>query len=189
MRAALVALAVAGVAAAGCSDGGGTSSASPGASTRPAEVVAVPAVTGMAVGDAYQALHDAGLRVAIPREFAYGFSSQPVVTEQMPGAGTEASRESSVTLTLGKGPAGRPTLTAEEVSVPDVTGMTAADAGDTLAQMGLAFHIAKVPPLAAADAPTLLANYRVIAQTVEPGAVVSASQGRRNVGLYVEPIG
>jgi beta-lactam-binding protein with PASTA domain len=153
-------------------------------------MVAVPDVTGDEIADAYTTLHAAGLRVAIPHSYAYALTRPPIAVSQAPGVGTEVAKGSTVSLALDRGPTERPMYTGHQVTIPDLTGMPAGLAARQLAGMGLGFHIAQVPPLEASDAPTLLDAYRVIAQTVEPGTVVSGRERRRdrNVGLYVEPI-
>jgi beta-lactam-binding protein with PASTA domain len=196
MTARLAAAALAaGLLAAGCSDdtkpagspsaAGSTSAAS---TQPPATTVVVPDVTGAAVSEAYDVLHQAGLRVAIPQEYRYGTVSPPVPKAQSPEAGTKVAPGSTVTLTLGKGPTGRPQYTTDTVTMPDLIGMPLARAAKDLAALGLGFHIAAMPPLEPSDAPTLLAAYRVVAQSVEPGTEIDETRRRdRNMALFVEP--
>jgi beta-lactam-binding protein with PASTA domain len=182
----LVALAAA-IVLAGCSDGTPTRPAATNVATGPAATVAVPPVTHMAVQEAYRKLRAAHVRVAIPHAFRYGFASPPIVAAQKPVAGADVPAGSTVTLTLGRGPSARLIFTTGQTTVPDLLDMRAGEAATRLVALGLRFHIAKVPPLEPGDEAELLDNYRVIAQTVEPGTVVT---GRRpSVGLYVEPIG
>jgi serine/threonine-protein kinase len=188
MRALLTVLAAAALAPAGCSGADGTRSAATREATDTARRVAVPTVTHMAVQEAYRKLRAVGLRVAIPRQFAYRMTSPPLVTAQMPEDGAMVPAGSAVTLTLGRGPTGGPVLTKAKVTVPELIDMTASEATNRLLSLGLRFHIAKVPPLEPSFKPQLLDNYRVVAQTVEPGAVVSGNR-RPSVGLYVVPIG
>ena len=189
MRALLTVLAAAALAAAGCSGGDdGTRPATTGAATDTAGTAAVPPVTQMAVQEAYRKLRAVGLRVAIPRQFAYRMTSPPLVTAQMPEEGSKVPAGSAVTLTLGRGPTASPVLTKAKVTVPDLIDMTATEATNRLLGLGLRFHIAKLPPLEPSGKPQLLDNFRVVAQTVEPGAVVTGNR-RPSVGLYVVPIG
>jgi beta-lactam-binding protein with PASTA domain len=199
MTARLAAAALAaGLLAAGCGDdtkpAGSPSAAGstpPPASTQPpATTVVVPDVRGAAVGEAYDVLHQAGLRVAIPQEYRYGTVSQPVPKGQSPEVGTKVAPGSTITLTLGKGPTGRPQYTTETVTMPDLTGMPLAAAARKIAGLGLGFHIAAMSPLEPSDAATLLDNYRVIAQSVEPGTEIDDSRRKdRNMALFVELIG
>src|SRR5262245_56644981 len=186
MRALLALATVAMLAAAGCSDDAPKRSATYGPATNAADAVAVPPVTHMAVQEAYRKLRALGFQVAIPRAFSYRLLSPPLVTAQMPEAGSNAPPGSTVTLTLRRGPTASLALTTVRATVPDVIDMTATQAAALLMSRGLAFHVAKVPPLEASDEDELLDNYRVIAQTVEPGTVVAGTR-RPNVGLYVEP--
>lgn len=91
------------------------------------ERVAVPAVAGQDAGAAEQALRDLGLDVTVVREHS---TKRPEGTalRTEPGSGTTVDVDSSVTLVVSSGP--------EQVTVPDVTGWTVADARAKLEGLG-----------------------------------------------------
>ena len=89
--------------------------------TPPATKVAVPDVAGRPLPDAGAAIAAKGL---VPNSAPTAASQAPgTVTAQSPAAGTSVSAGSAVNLSVSKGPANQP-----PVSVPNVTGRTAAEA-------------------------------------------------------------
>ncbi|MEU2202039.1 PASTA domain-containing protein [Isoptericola sp. NPDC019482] len=92
------------------------------------EQVAVPAVAGEESGAAEQALRDRGLKVTVVEKAS---TDRPagVALGTDPGASTEVAPGSTVTLYVSSGP--------QQVTVPDVTGWTVADARAELEGLGL----------------------------------------------------
>jgi serine/threonine-protein kinase len=101
--------------------------------------VKVPDVTGESKDDAIKALNDAGLTV---RTYFHYDDSVPkdVVMGQLPEAGTEVPISTAVGILISAGPSQpQPTPpTPSTVKVPDVTGMSEADANEALKDAGLA---------------------------------------------------
>jgi len=97
------------------------------------ERIAVPAVVGMHIDDARQAIMDAGLNVGrvIMRPDA-DFEVDTVI-ESNPVAGVEIGAAVPVDLVISSGP--------EIVELPDVTGMSERDAIATLTELGLRFTV------------------------------------------------
>jgi hypothetical protein len=90
--------------------------------------VVVPDVVGKEGGEAEEALREAGFEVEAKRaESTEGETG--VVISQEPRSDAEAKRGSVVTITVGEGPA--------TVMVPDLIGLSAAEAGDVLRESGL----------------------------------------------------
>jgi serine/threonine-protein kinase len=97
------------------------------------ERIAVPAVVGMHIDDARQAIMDAGLNVGrvIMRPDA-DFEVDTVI-ESNPVAGVEIGAAVPVDLVISSGP--------EIVELPNVTGMSERDAIATLTELGLRFTV------------------------------------------------
>jgi serine/threonine-protein kinase len=95
----------------------------------------VPDVTGMNYGDAVQALNDANLNAKRHEVF----SSKPVdqVVDQDPAAGEQVVEGTEVTLDVSKG--------TKQVEVPNVVGMTEADARSTLEAAGFEVSSTSAP--------------------------------------------
>jgi serine/threonine-protein kinase len=93
------------------------------------EGVTVPDVTGMALEDAHQALTAAGLQVgALTPDATATSTPQGTVLSQAPAAGEEVDEGSAVDLVVaGSG----------DVVVPDLTGLSQADAEAAIAAAGL----------------------------------------------------
>ncbi|MEL7977752.1 PASTA domain-containing protein [Isoptericola sp. F-RaC21] len=91
------------------------------------ERVAVPAVAGQDAGAAEQALRDLGLDVKVVREHSTKRPDGTALRTE-PGSGATVDVDSSVTLVVSSGP--------EQVTVPDVTGWTVADARAKLEGLG-----------------------------------------------------
>ena len=85
---------------------------------------AVPSLEGLSLADASRILSDAGFRHTVVGEGA-------AVTAQLPAAGTVAAAGSTVILYAGE------PIPEESASMPDVTGMTYAQARDLLGRSGL----------------------------------------------------
>jgi len=131
--------------------------------------VDVPDVVGMKRADAQQALIDAGLKVVIA-ESSSDSVAKDVVINQLPGAGESVAPGTTVGIVVSTGPA----PAAEEVQVPDVVGLTLAEAQQTVSDAGLD----AIPvPYAGSGKP---AN-EVVAQSPESGEKVVKGS---NVALY-----
>ncbi len=92
------------------------------------ELISVPDVTGQSSTSAEAQLRDAGLGVAIQEEESEETEGQ--VIAQAPGGGASVDRGATVTITVAVAP--------ELVSVPDVVGLSPADAISQLGGAGLA---------------------------------------------------
>lgn len=98
------------------------------ASSPAVPMVQVPNVTGMRLTDAQKAAADNGLTLKVVGPSPSG-SGVTTVATQNPGPGTQVPKGSAISVTL---------LTVTPVvPVPDLRGMTQADAGAALAQRGL----------------------------------------------------
>ncbi len=99
--------------------------------------VQVPGVIGLLRESAESRLGTAGFAVTVRSEQ----SEQPKdeVISQTPSAGSSVERGAAVTITVSKGPAASegPPAMKEQVSVPSVTGLSAADAAAQLRGAGL----------------------------------------------------
>jgi serine/threonine-protein kinase len=127
------------------------------------ETVAVPDVTGQTSDAAVSTLNGAGL-LAQPFEAYSDTVAEGTVITQYPEAGTEVLQGSSVAVvvSLGEEPSNGP----DAVEVPDVVGMSAAEAEQTLTDAGLGVVDIEYP---SSDAP----QGEVFAQIPEAGAQVS----------------
>lgn len=117
--------------------------------------VDVPNVVGLEVDEAFERIQ--GARLLARSVEAFARQAKGRVIRQRPGAGEEARRGSTVTLTVSRGP--------QLVSVPSVTGLREAQARAALTRAGLRANTARVPapdpagtvvdqnPLAGARAP------------------------------------
>jgi beta-lactam-binding protein with PASTA domain len=101
--------------------------------------VSVPNVVGLAQTPALRRLRAAGLKGVV----AYATSNQPLgrVIVQRPPSGTRALRDSQVTITVSAGDG-----TAEQVDVPDVRGVTLAEATQTLEDAGFRVETIRTSP-------------------------------------------
>ena len=129
--------------------------------------VPVPDVTGKTQAEAAQALEDAGLSVGDVVEATDPAAEPGSVLRQDPAAGVEVDEGSAVALTLSTGPG-----TAE---VPDVVGMTQAEAESALWEAGFA-------PASAAQYDLTAPAGEVLAQLPEAGQEAAAGSP---VGLLV----
>ncbi len=89
----------------------------------------VPDVTNMPIADARAAIEEAGFEVGDETEVYNPDIEAGNVVSTDPEAGEQAELGSSINITVSKG--------TEEVTVPDLTGMTADEAQRTLASYGL----------------------------------------------------
>lgn len=91
------------------------------------EAVQVPDVVNYSESDARAALETAGFTVRINREFSDKVD-EGFVMSQTPGAGQKLDKGSSVTITVSKG--------SNDISVPDVIGLTVSQATSKLQAAG-----------------------------------------------------
>lgn len=122
--------------------------------------VDVPDVTGRDRADAEATLRGAGFEVKIADGTAHSPHDKGRIARQAPGAGGKLGRGDTVTLTLSAGP--------EMVTVPDVTGKTAADAKQALSDAGFEVEVKK---------PFLFPRDKVESQSVAGGG--QAAKGSR----------
>lgn len=95
------------------------------------EIVSVPEITGMTTERANKELEKAGLRLnSTPREEPSDTVPEGEIIEQSPGAGTQVSKGSEVTITISTG--------VENVRIPSLTGVKFEQAVETLEQLGFA---------------------------------------------------
>src|ERR671931_2870462 len=100
------------------------------------ETVSVPEVVGRSEADATAILHGAGFAVqsvSSPSDT----TPQGIVTTQSPNAGTEATKGSTVTITVSSGPS--------SATVPNVVGEQEETARDDLENAGFKVKVEKVP--------------------------------------------
>lgn len=95
-----------------------------------ASAVPVPNVTGMSSADATAALVSAGLVPVVQQDYNNTVASG-VVISQVPAAGTQAAPQSQVAVIVSKG------KQPSQVSVPNVTGKSEADAKSAIQAAGL----------------------------------------------------
>ncbi len=133
--------------------------------------VAVPDVIGKTEAEATQALEDAGLSVGDVGEASDPAAEPGTVLRQDPAAGEEVDEGSAVGLTLSSGPAA--------AQVPDVTGMTEAEARGTLRDAGFVSVSASQYDLTA-PVGEVLAQLPDAGQEAAPGSPVGllVSKGR-----------
>ncbi|MEU7595838.1 Stk1 family PASTA domain-containing Ser/Thr kinase [Streptomyces sp. NPDC039022] len=122
--------------------------------------VDVPDVTGRDRADAEATLRGAGFEVKIADGTVHSPHDKGRIARQAPGAGGKLGRGDTVTLTLSAGP--------EMVTVPDVTGKTAADAEQALSDAGFEVEVKK---------PFLFPRDKVESQSVAGGG--QAAKGSR----------
>ncbi|MFI6767547.1 Stk1 family PASTA domain-containing Ser/Thr kinase [Streptomyces sp. NPDC050355] len=114
--------------------------------------VDAPGVIGSDRAEAEATLRAAGLRVRIAEEPVFSPQDKGTVARQTPNAGDPLGKGDTVTLTLSKGP--------EMIAVPDVTGMSEADAKKELTSYGFRVEVKK---------PFLFPQDEVDTQSVEAG--------------------
>ena len=97
----------------------------------PGEVL-VPPVAGLRQAQAIDALEDAGLKVTIDREFSDSVKKDFAI-RTFPPEGRELTKGTRVRLLVSRGP--------EQVSVPDVTGLSRESAEDRIRDQGLSVAV------------------------------------------------
>lgn len=128
-------------------------------------VVTIPPVEGMSLREAQNRLQAVGLKVADTRPDSIPSPYRNTVTRQRPPAGDSLPEGSSVTLWYSTG------LGESYVLVPDVTGLTAAEAQETLLRHKLRSVV--VQPKAEDDEPfDQLGDPVVVRQSRDPGTRV-----------------
>jgi len=99
----------------------------------------VPSVKGKSESDASNAISDAGLKTKVVRDYSDSVAKGKVI-DQFPASGSKAAAGSEVliSVSLGKEPAGT-------VAVPDVMGMSEADAVAAVEGAGLVIQVEQLP--------------------------------------------
>jgi serine/threonine-protein kinase len=124
------------------------------------EMVAVPSVSGKTQADATTALEGAGFKVKVSNK-ADGTVAKGTVISQKPTSGSQAAKGSPVTIYVSTGP--------EQVTVPNLVGLTQAEAVAKIQALGL---VDSVQTLTDAD-PT----HTGLVQNQDPGANTKVSKG------------
>jgi len=119
--------------------------------------VPIPAVDGLQVAAATRKLEQDGFVVATTTQTS-GTAKKGIVLGQVPGPGSPGAKGSTVTLTVGGGP--------QLVAVPNLVGLTVAEAATTLGNNGLA--LGTTTPQASSSIPV----GTIIAQSPRPGVEV-----------------
>jgi serine/threonine-protein kinase len=120
--------------------------------------VRIPELQGTPAGDARNTLEDLGFTVERRDEFSTQVARDDVIRTEPP-AGEEAPKGSTVTMVVSKGP--------QTFSMPDVVGMTTAEATATLEALGLRVRAIPIPGTFGDE---------VVYQAPEPGATVEYGQ-------------
>lgn len=128
--------------------------------------VRVPRVRGLPVSEAFERLQAARLRGEAREVFSGG--SPGTVIRQEPTAGTEVPRGASVALTVSKG--------RRTIAVPNLVGLSEAEAGAALQRLGLRANVARVPT--SEPAGTVVAQRPAAGQQTRRGAVVQINVSR-----------
>ena len=121
----------------------------------------VPNVVGKKSKDATASLTDAGFKVTIAHAFSDSVDRDRVISQSASG---QAPRGSTITITVSDGP--------EVVEVPDLTGMSTAEARDALTAKGLRTEVVNIPG----------SDDVVVSQSPRPGRKVTAGS---TVTIYV----
>lgn len=132
------------------------------------ELVSVPNVVGADQAEATRLLERAGFGISVRRE-NHLTVERGLVISQSPAAGQEAPEGSEVGVVISNGPS------QQNVRVPDVVGLTSADARDSLVEAGLKVVVAE-------SSSDTVANDVVITQL--PAAGDSVAPGT-SVGIVV----
>jgi beta-lactam-binding protein with PASTA domain len=125
--------------------------------------------------DAYQLLHNMGLRVATDRPTAYTSLRAAWVSHLVPHAGSRVPVGSTVTITPDDhGHIGSPSVLKSQphYPVPNFIGQTATGAIRWAEARGMFWSIPRLPALPPSDKPHLLDNYRISTQQPPPGALI-----------------
>jgi serine/threonine-protein kinase len=135
------------------------------------QTVEVPPVEGMTEDRAVDELAASGLEAEINRQQSSA-AEAGVVLEQTPSGGERANKGSTVSLAVGSGPS--------SVQVPEVRGLSLADAEAELANAGLSVgNVSEIPSDTAPEG-------EVIEQGIEPGAAVESGTAV-NLGISSGP--
>ncbi|MDR0874840.1 MAG: PASTA domain-containing protein [Clostridiales Family XIII bacterium] len=134
--------------------------------------VQVPNVVGKARADAEAVIAGLGLKVSVAEEFSNTYPAGQV-SAQNPAAGATVEEGATVTITVSKGP--------NTATVPNLKGMSLADAEKALADAGLTYGGETMPQKETKDADKA---GLVCDQTLAPGAEVSRGE-IVGVGVYV----
>jgi len=133
----------------------------------------VPEVTGIAEGPAVAAIADASLRVGNITRVCSDSVAMGLIISQDPVAGARVRRNSTVNLTVSSG--------ACTVAVPDVTGLTRAEAETALANAGLTTGSVTSTCSNTVPAGTVIAQTPAGATRVSPGTAVNLVVSRDGV--------
>jgi serine/threonine-protein kinase len=133
---------------------------------RPQQPVAVPDVIGLSQAEATAEIEALGLRAATRTETDDSVEPGSVIA-QSPRPGAEVSPGSRVSLTIAKA-----TEEPAEVEVPNVSGVSQADAEQTLADLGLEVDVVRNPSEDVAEG-TVFAQLPTAGTIVAPGSTVA----------------
>jgi beta-lactam-binding protein with PASTA domain len=150
--------------------------------------VVVPLVTQTNVTSAYDLLHEAGLRVAIPQQFRLEALQEPGPRKQSPRAGARVPGGTVVTLTLWGGPLGSPRGGVGKHTLADFGGTSVSEAVRWIDDHDLFWKIAVVPPLPPSDEPHLLDAYVVTGQRPAPGSELARGILHKGGGYQPTPV-
>jgi serine/threonine-protein kinase len=130
--------------------------------------VSVPSVVNMRQADAQAALSAAGLTSTVKQAPSTAFAAGHVIS-QSPSAGTSVAPQSNVTITVSTGP--------PPVDVPNVVGMSEADAEAALQNVGLGFTVQTTPVTDPAQDGIVQSTNPTAGTSVKPGTKVVLSVG------------
>jgi hypothetical protein len=145
----------------------------------------VPRTGGQDLASAYARLHRTGLRVSFSGSFSTDNMCLPLVTSSRPSSGQHVAAGTTITLHFRPAPCGAaspgvPTGPIPSARVPNFLGQRLTAAIKWVDQHGLDWRTGRLGGLFAADAPTLLANYRVVRQDPKPGSTLKLGVGSRH---------
>jgi hypothetical protein len=151
-------------------------------------LVTVPLATQTSVTYAYDLLHEACLRVAIPETFTITSLWEPGPAKQDPRAGSRVPPGTVVTLQLQDGPLGSPAWNPHTVVVPDFISLTASAAVEWIDAAGLFYEIKDIGPLLPSDTPHLLDAYWVKTQSPAAGSELTPGVIGQEGGFTPTPV-
>ena len=134
------------------------------------EIVTVPDLEGMTERDAITALQELGLLFATDEEFSKTLSAGLVIRTE-PEAGAEAQTGDTILLVVSNGPA--------PVEVPNLIGLTPAQAESILLDLGLVMNVAAstAPVVDPGQDGLIVDQFPSVAATVFPGDIVTVTLG------------
>jgi len=140
------------------------------------EQVEVPTLIGMNFDDASELLRGLGLRVDLEREPSDEFETDQVIRTE-PEAGELVNSDSQVTLIVSQGPA--------QIAMPNLAGMTQADASDLLSREGFTNFTFEPRGSATVPAGRIIETSPPAGQPTEPGQAITVyvSDGPQQVQL------